>query len=101
MQRFGQLPRALYGVCRRSRRAGRRKLSVLPVNEGAIENPAKKEQYLKSFTLYVDDREVYAKKIADAPEADLQPLAISRLITRISKYDANPANNRQRHRERG
>ena len=60
-----------------------------------IENSAKKEKYLKSFTLYVDDREVYAKEIADALEADLQPLATSGLITRISKYDTNPANNPQ------
>ena len=60
-----------------------------------IENPAKTEKYLKSFTLYVDDREVYAKEIADALETDLQPLATSGLITRISKYDTNPANNPQ------
>jgi hypothetical protein len=31
---------------------------------------AKKEKYLKSFTLYVDNQEVYAKEIADALEAD-------------------------------
>jgi hypothetical protein len=60
-----------------------------------IENPAKKEKYLKSFTLYVDDRGVYAKEIADALETDLQPLATRGLITRISKYDTNPANNPQ------
>src|SRR6201988_5088428 len=63
--------------------------------KATIENPAKREKYLKSFTLYVDDREVYAKEIADALEADLQPLATSGLITRISKYDTNPANNPQ------
>jgi hypothetical protein len=63
--------------------------------KATIEDPAKKEKYLKSFTLYVDDREVYAKEIADALEADLQPLATSGLITRISKYDTNPANNPQ------
>lgn len=63
--------------------------------KATIENPAKKEKYLKSFTLYVDDREVYAKDIADALESDLQPLATSGLITRISKYDTNPANNPQ------
>ena len=34
--------------------------------KATIENPAKKEKYLKSFTLYVDGREVYAKEIADA-----------------------------------
>jgi hypothetical protein len=71
--------------------------------KATIENPAKKEKYSRSFTVYVDDREVYAKEIADALEADLQPLATSGLITRISKYDTNPANNPQspqRPRER-
>jgi hypothetical protein len=63
--------------------------------KATIEDPAKKEKYLKSFTLYVDDREVYANEIADALEADLQPLANSGVIKRISKYDNNPANNPQ------
>ena len=72
--------------------------------KATIENPAKREKYLKSFTVYVNEQEVYAKEIADALEADLQPLAISGLIARISKYDTNPANNPQppEHlRERG
>jgi hypothetical protein len=60
-----------------------------------IENPAKREKYLKSFTLYVRDEEVYAKEIADALEEDLQPLTTTGFITRISKYDTNPANNPQ------
>ena len=63
--------------------------------KATIENPAKREKFLKSFTLYVEEREVYAKEIADALEADLQPLARSGLITRISTYDTNPANNPQ------
>ncbi len=63
--------------------------------KATIEDPAKKEKYLKSFTLYVDDREVYAKEIADALEADLQLLASSGVISRISKFDTNPANNPQ------
>jgi hypothetical protein len=63
--------------------------------KATIENPAKKEKYLKSFTVYVDDQEVYGKEIADALEADLQPLAARGLITRLSKYDSNPANNPQ------
>ncbi len=63
--------------------------------KATIENPAKREKYLKSFTIYVDGQEVYAKEIADALEADLQPLAASGLIGRISKYDSNPANNPQ------
>lgn len=63
--------------------------------KATIENPAKKERYLRSFTLYVEDREVYGKEIADALEADLQPLARSGLIARLAKYDTNPANNPQ------
>jgi hypothetical protein len=63
--------------------------------KATTEDPAKREKYLKSFTVYVDDREVYAEDIADALEADLQPLATSGLIARISKYDTNPANNPQ------
>ena len=63
--------------------------------KATIENPAKKEKYLKSFTLYVDDREIYTKEIADSLEADLQPFATSGLITRLSKYDTNPENNPQ------
>ena len=63
--------------------------------KATIENPAKKENYLKSFTLYVGDQEVYAKETADALEADLQPLVASGLITRLSKYNTNPANNPQ------
>ena len=63
--------------------------------KATIENPAKKEKYTKSFTVYVEDREVYAKEIADAIEADLKSLAGTGLITRITKYDTNPANNPQ------
>lgn len=62
--------------------------------KATIENPEKKAKYLKSFTLYVDGNEVYAKPVADAIEADLQLLR-GKLITRLSKYDTNPANNPQ------
>ena len=48
--------------------------------KATIENPAKKEKYLKSFTLYVDGKDVYTKEIADALEADLQSLVNSGLI---------------------
>ena len=63
--------------------------------KATIENPAKKEKYLKSFTLYVDGQEVYGQDIADALEADLQSFVNSGLIARTSKYDTNPANNPQ------
>ena len=63
--------------------------------KATIEDPAKKEKYLKSFTLYVDGNEVYAKEKADALESDLQPLVGGRLVTRMAKHDTNPANNPQ------
>jgi hypothetical protein len=63
--------------------------------KATIENPEKKAKYLKSFTIYVNDQEVYSKQLADALEVDLQPLAAHGLITRLSKYDTNPANSPQ------
>ena len=44
--------------------------------------------------MYVDGNEVYGKEAADALEADFRPL-VGQLITRLSKYDTNPANNPQ------
>jgi hypothetical protein len=63
--------------------------------KATIEDPAKKEKYLKSFTIRVAGAEVYAKETADALEADLQPLMGSGPIARIYKHDTNPASNPQ------
>ncbi len=63
--------------------------------KATIEDPAKKQKYLKSFTLHAAGREVYDKEIADALEADLQPLVGAGLIARMYKHDTNPANNPQ------
>tara|TARA_B100000686_G_scaffold301355_1_gene336592 strand:+ start:264 stop:695 length:432 start_codon:yes stop_codon:yes gene_type:complete len=60
-----------------------------------IEDPAKKAKYLKAFTIYVDGDEIYDKSKADPLEADLQPLADSGLLNKLSKHDTNPANNPQ------
>ena len=63
--------------------------------KATIDNPAKDAKYKKSFTLYVDGEEVYARDKADALEADLQPLVGKGLVTRLAKHDINPANNPQ------
>ncbi|MES0385854.1 MAG: hypothetical protein ABUJ98_14865 [Hyphomicrobium sp.] len=63
--------------------------------KATIEDPAKKEKYVKSFTLYVDGNEVYAKEKADALESDLKPLVGGKMVTRMTKHDTNPANNPQ------
>lgn len=63
--------------------------------KATIENPAKKAKYLKSFTIYVDEDEVYEKEKADALERDLKPLVDGEQVRRLSKHDTNPANNPQ------
>ena len=63
--------------------------------KATIEDPAKRAKYLKSFTIHVDGHEVYAKKIADAIESELEPLVGGELITRFSRHDTNPMNNPQ------
>jgi hypothetical protein len=63
--------------------------------KATIEDSTKKAKYLKSFTLYVDGNEVYAKEKADALESDLQQLVGGELITRMSKHDTDPAKNPQ------
>jgi hypothetical protein len=60
-----------------------------------IEQPAKRQKYQRSFTLYVGGAEVYSRERADALEADLRPLVGGPLITRLAKHDTNPANNPQ------
>jgi hypothetical protein len=76
-------------------RQGTDKYPLYAWTKATIENPDKQAKYLKSFTLYVDGREVYGKSLADALEAELQPLLSAKLIVRLSKYDTNPANNPQ------
>jgi hypothetical protein len=93
---------AFAGYVAEAERHGIEKYPLYKWTKATIENPAKKEKYQKSFTLYVDGAEVYAKAKADALEADLEPLVGGGLITRLAKHDTNPANNPQppaRYRE--
>ena len=62
--------------------------------KATIENPEKKAKYLRSFTVYVDGKAVYAKPLADGLELELKPL-VGGMIARLSKHDTNPANNPQ------
>lgn len=63
--------------------------------KATIEDPAKQAKFLKSFTFYVEGQEVYPKEQADALEAELKPLVGGELVTKLAKYDSNPANNPQ------
>jgi hypothetical protein len=86
---------AFAGYVAEAERNGIEKYPLYHWTKATIENPAKKAKYQKSFTLYVDGEEVYARDKADALEADLQPLVGGALITRLAKHDTNPAKNPQ------
>jgi hypothetical protein len=60
-----------------------------------IENPEKKAKYLQSFTVYVNGDEVYEKDVTDSMETRLLILVNPNGITRVSRFDTNPANNPQ------
>jgi hypothetical protein len=69
-----------------------------------IENPEKKAKYLRSFTVYVEGEQVYAKETADSLEAALSALSAAQSesgIERVFRYDTNPANNPQPPRQSG
>jgi hypothetical protein len=86
---------AFAGYVAEAERHGVESYPLYEWTKATIEDPVKKAKYLKSFTLYVEGNEVYAREKADALEADLQPLVGGGLITRMSKHDTNPANNPQ------
>ncbi len=86
---------AFAGYVAEAEKLGTDKYPLYEWTKETIEDPAKKAKYIKSFTLYVDDDEVYDKEKADALEADLKPMIDSKFIVRMSKIDTNPAKNPQ------
>jgi hypothetical protein len=60
-----------------------------------IENPEKKAKYLQSFTIYVNGDEVYGKEVTDAMETQLMKLVDAKGISRVFRFDTDPANNPQ------
>jgi hypothetical protein len=95
---------AFAGYVAAAEREGIEKYPLYAWTKATIEQPAKQAKYQKSFTLYLDGEEVYARDKAGALEAELQPLVGGGLVTRLAKHDTNPANNPQmpaRYRQRG
>ena len=81
--------------CAEAERTGADKLPLYSWTKATIKNPVKKAKYVKSFTIYIDGKEVYAKEKAEALEADLRPMAVGPIVTGMSKHDTNPASNPQ------
>jgi hypothetical protein len=90
---------AFADFCRQAEASGETDSDLYRWTKQTIDKPGKEAQYATRFTIYADGgKEVYDKAIADALEADLQPL-MGHLITKISKIDSNPANNPQPPRQ--
>ena len=86
---------AFANFCREAERNGEHDLPLYKWTKATIEDEAKKAKYLKIFTIYVNDEQLYSKRIADSLEKDLKVLASNSGIEKISKYDSNPENNPQ------
>lgn len=86
---------AFAGFCEQAERSGNVDLPLYKWTKATIENTEKKAKYIKIFTIYVEDEEVYDQVIAEKLESELQPMVGGPVIEKLSKYDSNPANNPQ------
>lgn len=57
-------------------------------------NQSKKSKYLKSFTIYVNNEQLYSKTVAEQIEKKLSDLNEKRII-KINKFNSDPKNNPQ------
>ena len=95
---------AFAGYVKEAEEAGTQDYPLYEWTRQAIENPEKKAKYLRSFTVYVDGEQVYAKEAADSLETALASLSEQDResgIERVFRYDTNPANNPQPPRASG
>ena len=59
-----------------------------------IENKVKKQKYMKSFTIYIKNQQLYEKEVADRIENKIINLGC-RCILKVNKYNSDPKNNPQ------
>ena len=81
---------AFAGYVAEAEKNGPDKYHLYEWTKATIENPEKKAKYLKSFTLYVEGQEVYAKDKADPLERDLPPRRASGRVPARARPDALP-----------
>lgn len=86
---------AFAGYVAEAEREGPEGYPLYAWTKATIEDPVKEAKYLKSFTFYVDDAQVYPKAVATALVAEVEPLVEQGLVTKVSLYDTNPSNNPQ------
>lgn len=84
---------AFAGYVREAEANGVDKYPLYEWTRQTVDDPVKQAKYIKSFSLYVHDREVYDKAEADALEAELKPLVGGPIVAQMFKYDSDPAHN--------
>jgi|SRR5580704_14641568 hypothetical protein len=90
---------AFAGYVREAETNGIEKYPLYEWTKKTVDDPVKEAKYIKSFTLYVDGDEVYAKDKADALEAELKPLEGGPIVAKMFRYDTDPANSPQPPRQ--
>lgn len=62
--------------------------------QDTVQNENKKKKYLKSFTVYIEQSQLYEKVKADKIESEIKSLNIKKIL-KINKYNSDPKNNPQ------
>ena len=86
---------AFAGYCKQIEQSGELDNTLYRWTKATIEDPEKISKYLKVFTIYVRNDEVYEKSVADQLEQELQSIVDGSVIQKMTRYDTNPANNPQ------
>ncbi|WP_159712843.1 hypothetical protein [Geminicoccus flavidas] len=86
---------AFVGYVEEARAHGGQGYPLLAWTEATLNDPAKREKFLRSFSIQVRGEETYPAAVAEALLAELRPLEGTGPILRIAHYDTNPANNPQ------
>ena len=73
--------------------AGPENFPLYKWTKATLDDPEKRAKHAKAFALRVSGQEVYARDVADALEADLQPFVGGGPVERMSRHDTNPAAN--------
>jgi hypothetical protein len=74
---------AFAGYVREAEANGIENFPLYEWTKKAIDDPAKKAKYTKSFALCVGGKEVYQKDKADALEAELKPLVGGPIVAKV------------------
>ncbi len=86
---------AFVEYCREAEESQKEHFPLYKWTKATIENPSKREKYLKSFTFYIKGNQIYSHKKAIRLYEELQPLMEAGKINELKMLDNDPANNPQ------